>query len=99
MNEPAHDNNTYNKTCVNSKDSGLPVNLPNIARGFVYPFFFFFFFFFWIAWRLYTAYAISKDSARMIRVFAGRTSLIEGFSVRWLRFRATSSYNLRLNPS
>ena len=35
-NEPAHDK-TYNKTCVISKDSDLPVHPPSMARSLVYP--------------------------------------------------------------
>ena len=34
--EPAHDN-TYNKTCVTSKDSDRPVHTPSMARVLVYP--------------------------------------------------------------
>ena len=35
--EPVH-NKTYNKTCVNSKDSDQPVHPPSIEKVVVYPF-------------------------------------------------------------
>ena len=35
-NEPAHDK-TYNKTCVTSKDSDLPVHPPSVTKVLVYP--------------------------------------------------------------
>ena len=53
----------------------------------------------WTTWRLKKAHAISGDSdqparmRRLIWVFAGRTSIVVGFVVRWLSFY----YNNRLN--
>ena len=84
--EPAHDK-TYNNSCVTSKDSGQPAHQPYMAMVLVSPL--------WIGRRLQKAHAIKDDSdqtARMrmlICVFAGRTSIIAGFIVRWFIYKDT----------
>ena len=73
---------TYTKTCVTSKDSDQPVHTQSMGRVLIYlsldsP-------------GDYRRHMIGKDSNqtaqmhRLIRVFAGRTSLIVGFVMHWL---------------
>ena len=58
--EPAHDDKTYNKTCVTRKDSQQPVHPPSMARVLVYPSL--------IDWRLLKLHAISEDSDQTARM-------------------------------
>ena len=87
--ESAHDK-TYIKTCRTSKDSDQPVHSPSMAKVLLYP----------SLDNTETVegiYVISNDSdqiariRRLIRVLAGRTSLIVSFVVRWLNFIVKSN--------
>ena len=74
---PALYDKTYNRTCVTSRDSDQPVHPSSTARVSFTTL--------WVAWRLYKAHEISKDSDQtvlmhsLIWVFAGHTSFIVGF--------------------
>ena len=58
----------------------------------------------WIDWRMWKAHAISEDSdqtarmRRLIWVFAGRTSLIVGFTVAQLDARPTGDQEVAVRP-